>query len=95
MSGAHLKKDDLDREPLLRGRHILLGRVDCHVYWVSNAILAKLSDIPDEVDGGLIVRDKAGNPTGPYLFLSHRPHRLCPLSGALFWDSDLIRRFCR
>lgn len=85
---AHRKKDDLEREPLLHGRPVLLGRVDCHVYWVSNAILAKLSDIPDEVDGGLIVRDKAGNPTGPYRFLFHRPHRLLPTLWAPFWDSD-------
>ena len=60
-------KDDLEREPLLRGRRILLVRIDCHAYWVSNAILSKLSNIPDEVDGGLVVRDQAGNPTGLYL----------------------------
>ena len=29
------QKDDLEREPLLRGRPVLLVRVDCHVYWVS------------------------------------------------------------
>ena len=74
------QKDDLEREPLLRGRPVLLVRVDCHAYWVSNAILSKLHNIPDEVDGGLIVRDKAGNPTGPYRFPSHRPP-FCPLSG--------------
>jgi hypothetical protein len=58
-------KDDLEREPLLRGRSILLARVDYHAYWVSNAILSRL-DIPlGEVDGGLVVRDEAGKPTGP------------------------------
>ena len=57
-------KDDLEREPLLRGRSVLLARIDYHAYWVSNAILSKLGSLPDEVDGGLIVRDKAGNPTG-------------------------------
>jgi len=73
-------KDDLEREPLLRGRPVLLVRIDYHAYWVSNAILSKLHNIPDEVDGGLIVRGKAGDPTGPYRFLSHRPPS-CPLSG--------------
>ena len=77
-----MQKDDLEREPLLRGRPVLLVRVDCHVYWVSNTILSKLYDIPDEVDGGLIIRDKARNPTGPYRFLSHRPLPL-PTLGAL------------
>jgi predicted amidohydrolase YtcJ len=64
------QKDDLEREPLLRGRPILLVRVDFHTYWVSNAILSKIDNIPDEVDGGLIVRDKAGHPTGPCRSLS-------------------------
>ena len=58
-------KDDLDREPLLRGRLVLLARVDVHAYWASNAILSKLTDLPDVVDGGLIVRHENGKPTGP------------------------------
>lgn len=57
-------KDDLDREPLLRGRSVLLDRVDYHTCWVSNAILSKLNNLPDEVEGGRIVRDHAGKPTG-------------------------------
>ena len=58
-------KDDLEREPLLRGRSVLLARIDYHAYWVSSAILSRLNSLPDVVDGGLIVRDKAGKPTGP------------------------------
>ena len=58
-------KDDLDREPLLRGRFVLLSRVDGHAYWASNAILSNLQNLPEEVDGGLIVRDGGGKPTGP------------------------------
>ena len=57
-------KDDFEREPLLRGRFVLLARIDGHASWVSNAILSKLDNLPDEVPGGLIVRDKAGKPTG-------------------------------
>jgi hypothetical protein len=57
-------KDDLEREPLLHGRSVLLARIDYHAYLVSNTILSKLNSLPDEVDGGLIVRDKAGKPTG-------------------------------
>ena len=58
-------KDDLDSEPLLRGHPILLLRIDYHAYWVSNTILSKLQNLPDVVDGGLIVRDGAGKLTGP------------------------------
>jgi predicted amidohydrolase YtcJ len=57
-------KDDLDREPLLRGRPVLLVRVDGHAYWVSNAILSNLRNLPDAIDGGLIIRDGNGKPTG-------------------------------
>ena len=57
-------KDDFDREPLLRGRFVLLARIDGHASWASNAILSKLDSLPHEVHGGLIIRDKAGNPTG-------------------------------
>ncbi|KAH9028940.1 amidohydrolase 3, partial [Lactarius hengduanensis] len=55
--------DNLDREPLLRGRSIVLARIDWHAYWVSNAVISKLTDLPEVVDGGLIVRDEAGKPT--------------------------------
>ncbi len=71
-------KDDLEREPLLRGRSVLLERIDYHARWVSNAILSKLNSLPDEVGGGLIVRDNAGKPTGSSDF-SHWPHLSHPL----------------
>jgi predicted amidohydrolase YtcJ len=59
--------DDFDRDPLLRGRSIALFRVDEHADWVSNAILSNLTNLPDAVDGGLIVRDDAGKPTGVFV----------------------------
>ncbi|KAI0255480.1 amidohydrolase 3 [Lactifluus subvellereus] len=59
--------DDLDREPLLRGRLVLLVRVDFHAYWVSNSILSKLTDLPDIVGGGIIVRHEDGKPTGVFV----------------------------
>ncbi|KAI0277876.1 amidohydrolase 3 [Russula aff. rugulosa BPL654] len=65
--GEFPSADDLEREPLLRGRSVLLERIDYHARWVSNAILSKLNSLPDEVDGGLIVRDKAGKPTGVFV----------------------------
>lgn len=72
---AFAAKDDLERDPLLRGRFILLARVDGHASWVSNAVLSTLNNLPDEVDGGLIIRDKAGKPTG----LSDSPLTDCML----------------
>ena len=72
-------KDDLDREPLLRGRSVLLERIDYHARWVSNAILSKLNNLPDEVDGGLIIRDRIGKPTGLSIPFSYLPHLSQPL----------------
>ena len=86
-------KDDLEREPLLRGRSVLLERIDYHAYWVSNEILSKLNSLPDEVDGGLIVRDKTGKPTGPSL--SSLNGRIFPtLRSGVFVDNamDLIEK---
>ena len=76
-------KDDLDSEPLLRGRPILLSRIDYHACWVSNTILSNLQNLPDTVDGGLIVRDDVGKPTGPSDSLSydtgaHLAHNFLP-----------------
>ncbi|KAF8966893.1 amidohydrolase family-domain-containing protein [Flammula alnicola] len=58
---------DLDTDPLLKDRLISLNRVDGHVRWVSPAVLKVMKDLPEQVDGGLIVRDDQGNPTGVFV----------------------------
>ncbi|KAH7882126.1 amidohydrolase family-domain-containing protein [Phlebopus sp. FC_14] len=59
--------DDFDSEPLLKGRRIYLARVDVHAAWVSNRVLQLLSNLPEEVDGGAIIRDATGKPTGVFV----------------------------
>jgi hypothetical protein len=59
--------DDFDREPLLRGRRISLARIDAHASWVSNRVLQLAAPLPENVDGGLIIRDKHGKPTGIFV----------------------------
>ncbi|KAG6370706.1 amidohydrolase 3 [Boletus reticuloceps] len=59
--------DDLDSESLLRGRRIYLDRVDGHAAWVSNRVLQLMGSLPNEVDGGLIIRDTSGKPTGIFV----------------------------
>ncbi|KAJ8588591.1 hypothetical protein M405DRAFT_246183 [Rhizopogon salebrosus TDB-379] len=56
--------DDFDRENLLRGRRISLTRIDGHAAWVSNRVLQLIAPLPENVDGGLIIRDEHGKPTG-------------------------------
>lgn len=58
---------DLDQDPLLKDRPICLTRVDGHARWVSPRVLELMGDIPAEVEGGLIVRDKQGSPTGVFV----------------------------
>ncbi|KAF8335942.1 amidohydrolase 3 [Cantharellus anzutake] len=54
--------------PVLRDRLIVLYRVDVHALWVSPKVLELLRDsLPSEVDGGIIVRDGLGNPTGVFV----------------------------
>jgi hypothetical protein len=55
---------DLDNDPLLHGRPIALVRVDGHASWVSPRVLELMEPIPSTVEGGVIVRDAHGNPSG-------------------------------
>ncbi|KAJ7350424.1 amidohydrolase family-domain-containing protein [Mycena albidolilacea] len=58
---------DLSSDPLLRGRPILLLRVDVHASWVSERVLEILGPLPSEVEGGSIIRDASGEPTGIFV----------------------------
>ncbi|KAJ7287289.1 amidohydrolase family-domain-containing protein [Mycena rebaudengoi] len=66
---------DLSNDPLLRGRPILLGRVDGHASWVSERVLELMAPIPpdSEIDGGKIIRDSTGTPTDYAMNLIPRP----------------------
>lgn len=56
---------DLDADPILRDRPIILYRKDLHVAWVSNrALELTVSNLPDKIDGGEVIRDAKGKPTG-------------------------------
>ncbi|KAG6335056.1 hypothetical protein ID866_4034 [Astraeus odoratus] len=59
--------DDFDTEPLLKGRRIYLERVDGHAVWVSRRVLQLMADLPTSVDGGEIIRDDTGKPTGIFV----------------------------
>ena len=60
-------QDDLSNDPELAGMYIVLTRVDGHASWVSKPVLELMvtgRKIPEDVDGGEIIRDKDGVPTG-------------------------------
>ena len=82
-----LSKADLDQDPLLKGRLISLSRIDGHARWVSPAILHQMPNLPENVDGGFIVRDEQGYPTG--IFIDNAVN-LIPIPE---WSEETISRF--
>ncbi|KAL1735824.1 amidohydrolase family-domain-containing protein [Schizophyllum commune] len=59
---------DLDADPIIRGRPVILTSKDGHAIWVSQRVLDEnIANIPDEVPGGVIYRDKDGKPAGTFL----------------------------
>jgi predicted amidohydrolase YtcJ len=60
-------QDDLEADPVLRGKAILLFRVDLHAVWVSKRVLELCGTLPKKVEGGEIITDATGNPTGMFL----------------------------
>lgn len=65
--GSFPAASDLDRDPLLKDRPILLQRIDGHAQWVSPVVLEMMGTLPEEVEGGKIVRGSDGKPTGVFV----------------------------
>lgn len=63
-------QEDLESDPVIRGRPVVLQSKDCHALWLSQKALESSLPFPQEVDGGLIVRDASGKPTGRLLYSS-------------------------
>ena len=82
-----ISKADLDQDPLLKDRLISLSRIDGHSRWVSPAVLQKMTNLPEKVDGGTIVRDEQGNPTG--IFVDNAMY-LVPVPE---WSEETMSRF--
>ncbi len=43
---------------------MVLQSKDCHALWVSEEAMKLSAPFPDSVEGGVIVRDSNGHPTG-------------------------------
>ncbi|KAJ7051743.1 amidohydrolase family-domain-containing protein [Mycena amicta] len=79
----------LEDDPIIRGRPVVLQSKDCHALWVSPRAL-QLSTFPADlvVEGGVILTDDKGKPSG--VLLDNAQELL--LAPALTED-DLIHRF--
>lgn len=84
---ADLFQEDLESSSTLSGLPISLSRIDVHAEWVSPAVLKLMGDLPDHVEGGQIVRDEAGKPTG--VFVSHTIAVVAPT--LIPCDSSIMR----
>ncbi|KAG6832492.1 hypothetical protein H0H87_001417 [Tephrocybe sp. NHM501043] len=78
----------LDEDPVVRGRPVVLQSKDCHALWASSKAMTSSMPFPNEVDGGVIVRDEAGNPTGVLLDNAQELLKQPKLT-----ETDLVRRF--
>lgn len=87
-------KADLESDPIVAGRPIILQSKDGHALWVSQKILTAMQPLPNEVEGGVIVRDDLGNPTGKVGILrtcSHVTERcMCIDPGVLLDNAQIL-----
>ncbi|KAG6895861.1 hypothetical protein C0992_011960 [Termitomyces sp. T32_za158] len=80
-------QSDLDQDPVIKDRPISLSRVDLHAKWVSPRVLDLMGQLPDHVEGGLIVRDAEGQPTGVFV------DNAMDLIPTPEWDEERINQF--
>ncbi|KAK0226064.1 amidohydrolase family-domain-containing protein [Armillaria fumosa] len=80
--------DDLDEDPVIHGRPVILQSKDGHAIWVSRTTLNDNAPYPEHVEGGVIETDSDGNPNGLFIDnaqdLIHKPETT---------DADLNRLF--
>jgi predicted amidohydrolase YtcJ len=48
----------------VRRHRVVLEAKDGHAIWVNSKVLEDISPLPENVEGGVIVRDESGKPTG-------------------------------
>lgn len=54
----------LDSDPIVRQHRVILEAKDGHAIWVNSKVLEDISPLPEKVEGGVIMRDASGKPTG-------------------------------
>lgn len=56
----------LDSDPIVSAHRVALQSKDGHALWVTSRVLDESAPLPDHVEGGLILRDVIGAPTGVF-----------------------------
>ncbi|KAJ6476492.1 amidohydrolase family-domain-containing protein [Mycena vitilis] len=78
----------LDADPVIRGRPVVLQSKDCHALWVSQRVMQLSAPFPATVEGGVILADENGAPTGVLLDNAQELLKLPALT-----EGDLVQRF--
>ena len=60
---------DLDADNIIRGRPVILQSKDCHALWVSSKAIEESDPFPTSVEGGVVIRDEGGRPTGLFCIM--------------------------
>ncbi|KAJ7478902.1 amidohydrolase family-domain-containing protein [Mycena latifolia] len=79
---------DLEADPVIRGRPVVLQSKDCHAQWASARALELSAPLPDAVEGGVILTDEMGAATGVLLDNAQELLKTPPLT-----EMDLTERF--
>ncbi|KAF8965645.1 amidohydrolase family-domain-containing protein [Flammula alnicola] len=79
---------DLEADPVVAGRPVILQSRDGHAIWVSRRTLEENAPFPNAIEGGIIIRDGEGNPTG--VFMDNAQDLI---ARPIMTDDDLERRF--
>lgn len=79
---------DLEADSVVKSRPVVLQSKDGHALWVSQAVLQSMEPLPDRMEGGVVVRDELGRPTGVFLDNAQELVQKPPLT-----EKDLLRRF--
>lgn len=80
--------NDLDSDPVVQGRPVVLQSKDYHALWVSSKAIEVSMPLPDDVEGGVIFRNASGYPTGMLLDNAQDLMKTPALT-----EQDLLKRF--
>ncbi|THU95686.1 amidohydrolase 3 [Dendrothele bispora CBS 962.96] len=89
-NGSLPTSDELESDPVLKGRLIILQSKDYHALWVSPRMLEMCGDLPETVEGGVVVRDEHGKPTGVFL---DNAQELVNRAAPSLTEQELVSRF--
>jgi len=78
-------QDALEMDPIVRGRPVVLSSKDKHASWVSKKALALSFPLPSEVEGGIIMKDSFGNPSGSVLSLWRYDRKIAYINDQVFF----------